>query len=165
MRHQRHANINNIIHRALGRARINAAREPTGLIPGSSHRPDGSTLIPWSRGKYLAWDATVPDSLAASNLPSTCTQAGAAAKHASSSKQQKYHDLPPSHLFVAVAIETLGPWNCEGLSFIKELGRRISIDTGDPRETTFLLQKISVAVQMGNAVSIIGSLPLHETDE
>ena len=48
-----------------------------------------------------------------------------------------------------VAVETLGLWNPEGLQVIKELGRRISLVTEDPRETKFIFQKISVAVQSG----------------
>jgi len=64
-----------------------------------------------------------------------------------------------------VAVETLGPWNPEGLQFIKELGRRIGLVTEDPRETAFLLQKISVAVQMGNAASFLGSLPSNREDD
>jgi len=33
--------------------------------------PDGVTLIPWSRGRCLTWDVTVPDTFAASHLPVT----------------------------------------------------------------------------------------------
>ena len=66
-RHQRHSMINDIVHRALGRARIAATKEPSGLLAGSSLRPDGATLIPWSRGKCLAWDATTPDTLCMSH--------------------------------------------------------------------------------------------------
>jgi hypothetical protein len=60
---------------------------------------------------------------------------------------------------VTIAVETLGPWNAQGLDFIKELGRRTSLVTGDPRESSFLLQRISVAVQLGNSTSFAGSLP------
>ena len=126
---------------------------------GSNLRPDGTTLIPWTRGKCLAWDATTPDTLAASHLPSTRSQPGAAATHSSLLKVQKYNALAPTHHFVAIAVETLGPWNAEGLAFIRELGRRITLVTGEPRETTFLLQRISIAVQLGNVASITGSLP------
>ena len=158
-RHQRHSHVNDIVHRGLGRADVAAVKEPTGLLVGSTLRPDGTTLIPWTRGKCLAWDATTPDTLAASHLPSTCNQAGAAASHASTLKDQKYSSLTPTHHFVAIAIETLGPWNAEGLDFVRELGRRISLVTGDPRETAYLLQRVSVAVQMGNVASFAGSLP------
>jgi len=113
-------------------------KEPCGLLPGSGLRPDGATIIPWVRGKCLAWDATTPDTLAASHLSATRYSAGAAAAHAAAQKDHKYSALTSTHFFVPVAVETLRPWNPEGLQFIKELGRRISLVTEDPRETAFL---------------------------
>ena len=80
-RQQRHAMINDIIHRSLGRANIVAVKEPTGLLAGSNLRPDGATLIPWSSGKCLTWDATTPDTLAASHLPSISNTIGAVSMH------------------------------------------------------------------------------------
>ena len=37
---------------------------------------------------------------------------------------------------------------------IRELGRRLSAATNDPRETAFLFQRLSVAVQRFNSVLI-----------
>ena len=112
---------------------------------------------------------TTPDTLAASHLPATSGLAGAAAEQASLLKNQKYSALAPSHHFVAVAVETLGAWNSDGLSFIRELGRRTTLITGDPRESSYIIQRIAVAVQRGNAASFTGSLPLntgcYELDE
>ena len=42
----RHAIINNLIHRALVRARIPSTMEPTGLSRSNGKRPDGLTLVP-----------------------------------------------------------------------------------------------------------------------
>jgi len=58
---------------------------------------------------------------------------------------------------VPVAVETLGPWNDEGLALIAEIARRTSRITADPREAFFLFQRISVAVQRGNAASFTES--------
>src|SRR6218665_315038 len=55
----RHHVINDIIWRALTKAEVPSTREPTGLFRDDGKRPDGTTLIPWERGKYLAWDATI----------------------------------------------------------------------------------------------------------
>ena len=155
----RHSLINDILYRALVRAKIPASKEPSGLLVGSGLRPDGVSYIPWSRGKCLSWDATTPDTLAASHVQSTSVVAGAAAEHASNQKVHKYQSLQPTYHFVPVAIETLGPFNKAGLAFVNDLGRRITAVTGDPRETTFLKQRLSLAVQRGNAVSCRGSLP------
>jgi len=35
-----------------------------GLLQQDGKRPDGTTILPWSRGKPLAWDVTVPDTYA-----------------------------------------------------------------------------------------------------
>ena len=82
-RHKRYYMINNdIIWRAIKRAKIPTHKEPTALIMQNGKRPDGVTLIPWSRGKALAWDVTIPDTYAASHLQSTALEAGRAAIHA-----------------------------------------------------------------------------------
>ena len=86
----------------------------------------------------------------------------AAAAQAGILKYQKYAELAPTHIFVPAVIETFRPRNMKGLDFIKELGRKTTLVTGDPRETTFLLQRLSIAVQCGNAVSCAGTfLPLE----
>ena len=158
-RHLRHNLVNDIVWRALLRAQIPSKKEPTGLADNGK-RPDGVTLIPWARGKCLAWDATIPDTLAASHLQATRTSAGAAASSAAALKTIKYASIVPRNIFVPIAIETFGPWHEEGLNFMKELGRRITARTFDTRETSFVLQQISVAVQRGNAAAFLGCLPV-----
>ena len=164
-RQMRHSLLNDIIFRALSRAKVASVKEPAGLVPGTSLRPDGATLIPWTKGKCLAWDATCADTMAQSHLTGTRSASGSAAMHASSLKHQKYSNLSPSHSLIAVAVETFGSWSQEGLEFVKELGKRISASTGDPRETSFLFQRLSVAVQMGNAACIMGTLPVGADED
>ena len=156
-RSSRHRQINDIVYRALVRAQIGATKEPMGLIPNSNLRPDGVTGIPWRQGKCLVWDATVSDTLAASHLQNTSVVAGSAAKQAAVFKCQKYSTLSATHVVMPISIETFGAWDVDSLSFIKELGRKMSVVTGDPRETQFLLQRISVAIQRGNASSCMGT--------
>ena len=84
---------------------------------------------------------------------------GAEAQHASLTKVQKYASLTNTHYFVAIAVETLGPWNSEGLTLIRDIGKRITQVTMDMREIAFLIQRISMAVQIGNAASFLRSLP------
>ena len=127
------------------------------MIPNSNLRPDGVTGLPWRQGKCLIWDATVSDTLASSHLQNTSVVAGSAAKQAAVFKRQKYAALSATHVIMPVSIETFGAWDVDSLSFIKELGRRISLITGDIRETQFLFQRISVAIQRGNASSCMGT--------
>ena len=56
--------LNDIIWRAIERAQTPAYKEATGLITHGGKRPDGATLIPWSKGKPAALDVTVPDAYA-----------------------------------------------------------------------------------------------------
>jgi len=62
-RQQRHSSMNDIMWRAVKRAQIPATKEPANLILQNGKRPDSSTLNPWSRGKPMAWDVNVPDTL------------------------------------------------------------------------------------------------------
>ena len=67
-RHIRHAMVNDIIWRAIKKAQVPASKEPVGLPREDAKRPDGATLIPWARGKPMAWDVTVPDTYAQTPL-------------------------------------------------------------------------------------------------
>ena len=62
----------------------------------------------------------------------------------------KYTDIANTHMFIQVVIETRGPWNVEATELIQEIGRRITLVTGKPRETEYLFQRISIAIQKGN---------------
>jgi len=51
------------------------------------------------------------------------------------------------------AIETAGTWHEMAIELTQEIGKRITTITEDTRETTFLSQCLSMALQRGNAVS------------
>ena len=52
----------------------------------------------------------------------------------------------------------MGP---ERLQFVEEIGARITTVTvtGDKRETSHLFQALGIAIQRGNIISILGSIP------
>ena len=158
-RQLRHNLLNDIIWRALSRANIPSTKEPLGLHRTDAKRPDGVTLTAWQAGKCLLWDATSPDTQAASHLNGTSKKAGAAAEQAANLKIEKYRELIPKYLFVPVAVETLGPINEEGANFLCDLGSRIKKITQDRLEKCHIFQRISVAVQRGNALSFAGCFP------
>src|SRR6218665_1055962 len=132
-------------------------KEPPGISRTDGKHPDGLTFIPWQGGRCLLWDDTVTDTVAPSYLPQTSSVAGAAAELAANRKIAKYTQLTTSYHFVPVAFETMGPINSSGMELIKELGQRITIITGDPKETSYLFQRLSVAIQLFNAVVLRGS--------
>ena len=76
----------------------------------------------------------------------------------SHSASSKYTALSTTHTFIPLAFETLGAWGEQAKGFVSELGRRISAITGDVRETDYLRQRLSIAIQRGNALSIRGTL-------
>jgi len=62
-------------------------------------------------------------------------------------------------IIIIIAIETLGVFNESARQLLADLGRRISINTGEARETSYLFQRISVLVQRFDAVLLHDSLP------
>jgi len=162
-RQHRHGMLNDVIWRAFTRAKIPAIKEPNGLSRSDGKRPDGVTIIPWHSGRCMAWDVTVPDTFAASYEHLTSQIAGAAAEKAARNKETKYAAITQSHHFVPVAVETAGSWHTESLQFVRELGGKISAATGDQRETSHLLQRLSVALQIGNSLSVLGTTDCNNT--
>ncbi|CAH2229314.1 jg17063 [Pararge aegeria aegeria] len=55
--------------------------------------------------------------------------------------------------------ETLGPWGPEARALFKELSKWVIESTGDPRAGSYLGQRISLAIQRGNAASILVTVP------
>jgi len=70
--------------------------------------------------------------------------------------------LSSSHIFVPVAFESLGAICQKATSFLKEIGKRSAHLHDDPRETPFLFQRISIAIQRFNALLLRNSFPVEE---
>ena len=66
------------------------------------------TIIPWSSGRLLVWDAMCCDTFAISHVRAAVCEAGAVAAKAEENKRDKYSHLEASFLFVPVAVETCG---------------------------------------------------------
>jgi Reverse transcriptase (RNA-dependent DNA polymerase) len=157
-RHMRHSALNDLVKRSLASAEIPARLEPSSLSRSDGKRPDGITMMPWQQGRCLVWDVTCPDTLAASHLNRAVTGHGAVANDAEQRKQLKYEAISQTHCFVPVAVETLGALGQEASDFLKDLGGRITAVTKERRAHEFLLQRVSVAVQRGNAACVLGTV-------
>jgi len=90
---------------------------------------------------------------AESHIGNTATKAGAAAQKTAQNKIDKYSKLASTHIFYPFAIETAGTWHEMAFELTHEIGRRITSITEDNQDTTFLFQRLSMALQAGNAVS------------
>ena len=81
-------------------------------------------------------------------------------------KLEHYEDLMNTHIVTPMAVEIMGSWSQMGLGFIKKLGTKITNVTKDDRSTSYLFQALSMAIQRGNAISIMGTVPdIKELDE
>ena len=100
---------------------------------------------------------TVTDTVATSYLGIFSSIAASAAEAAAKRKEAENIEISRSHHFLPIAFETFGPINEVGSAFISALGHRTPPISDDPRETFFLVQRLSVAVQRFNAVSFINS--------
>ena len=154
-----HHSVNVIIARALNLADVCAMLEPAGIVREDNKRPDGMTNVPWSHGRHLVWDFTCSDTLAPSHLCTTSAETSSAAKEAEERNIHKYTSIATYHTFIPIAIETLGPMGPQTKMFLLELGWRLRQQTGESRSTSYLLQRISMDIQKGNTVSMMGSLP------
>ena len=156
-RHPRHSALNDIVRRSLLSAGIPSILEPIGVDRGDGKRPDGITVFPFSRGKSLCWDATCVDTFAESNLNGSAVAPGGAARGAEELKRRKYAVLGERYRFEPLAVETAGVFGATTAYVLSEIGRRITGVTGEARETLWLKQRIGLAVQRGNAFSILAA--------
>lgn len=154
----RHSAVNDLIKRGLSSAEVPCRLEPSSLARDDGKRPDGLSLTPWSNGRCLVWDFTCPDTLAPSHLDTAVSGPGVVASEAENKKSLKYSSLSATYSFIPVAVETMGALGDEATDFFHQLGRRIATVTGERRAAEFLLQRISVAVQRGNAASVLGTV-------
>ena len=134
--------------------------EPHGPSRDDGKRPDGVTLLPWKDGRPLIWDATCSDTFATSYMhPRTASsRAGAVAEQAEARKSGQYRHLTSKYHFAPVSCETSGTLGPETLHLLRGIPRRLQLTTGEPLSYQFLIQQLSVAIQRGNAMSILDTL-------
>ena len=90
--------------------------------------------------------------------------AGEVAEQAEQAKCLKYSALESKFFFAPIAIETSGVFGPSAYTFLKDLGSRLMSVTMDSQARHYLFQRISVAVQRGNAASVLGTLRKDSED-
>jgi hypothetical protein len=117
---------------------------------GIGKRQDWVTQFPWSRGRCLAWDATCQNTFVDSHVQASSTRAVSADE---APKELKYADITAGVNFIPVVLETSGAWGKHAIELVNNIGRCIAEVTHEPRSIiiAFLRQRISVAIQRGNA--------------
>jgi len=86
------------------------------------------------------------DTLAKSYVQANSKSPGKAAERAEKAKMVLYEDLCKDFIFTPIAVETFGSWGQDGLSLIKEIGRKICNTTGEKRSSFYLFQRISIPI-------------------
>lgn len=150
----RHLDINRICSSSFRSAGQPNKLEPVGLSRRDGKRPDGITCYPWSHGRSLIWDVTVVDTVAPSYVKWSSVLSGSVADNAEREKHNNYTDLKDQYIFTPLAFETFGSIGPETSIFLKELGKLMARNSGEPRSLDFMLQRISVAIQRGNSACV-----------
>ena len=83
---------------------------------------------------------------------------------ASVKKTYKYSTLPSGYIFQPVSFESLGPQNASALNSPSEVSRRLSSFSGNSRETSFLIQRLSMLIQRFNSALIMDSFCSSDED-
>ena len=101
--------------------KVPARLEPSGLLGSDGQKPDGMTIIPWTSGHLLVWDATCSDTFATSNIHAAVTEAGAVVAQAEINKISKYSRLDSSYYFVPVVVEMCGSFGPKARELFQEV--------------------------------------------
>ena len=151
-----------VVHTPPAAERSHLARSPTSrhsinqgtIRTDSKPRPASCRTGPYSvaRRSLLGMGRNSRRHFAMSYLPTSSTDVGSAAKAAAERKTANYSALSSSHIFIPVAVETLGPINQAGDSFLAQVGKHLSSKSDDPRDTCFLFQRISI-IQRFNEIA------------
>ena len=99
------------------------------------------------------------DTFCESQRQESSLEAGGATAHVERAKARKYAHLDHAYRFQPVVFKACGTIGPESLPFLKELGRRLRSATGEPNSYVYLIQRLSVAIQVGNSISVLGTLP------
>jgi len=87
-----------------------------------------------------------PNTYAQSYVQANSRKAGSAAIGADLKKLHKYQDISAGVDFIPFAIESSSIWGHHALELVSEIGRRLSEVSHEPRSTSFLCQRLAVAV-------------------
>jgi len=93
--------------RAIKQAQVPSTKEPLGLTTRDNGRPDGVTLLPWSRRKHSMGCNHSRHLCRLTHRRNSSAEAGSAGNNAANSKTDKYADLTATRIFMPSAID----WN------------------------------------------------------
>ena len=159
-----HNALRDVLHSVAQSAGLSPRTEVPALIPNSSSCPADLFLPHWQGGRPAAADVTVISPMQVLTLQGASTSQGSAIVVAEERKKTLYSDACHSEgiSFLPLAVETLGGWGSEALSFIKHLARlqALRLDLDQAVSSNHLLQRLSVCLWRHNATMWTSRLPI-----
>jgi hypothetical protein len=83
-------------------------------------------------------------------------------------KHGKYCTIKENHNFVAFSLETFGPWSPDAKELFKDISKLLLeksgvsesgvSESGVSESPSYFQQRISIAIQRGNAASVLGTV-------
>ena len=118
-------------------------------------------VLLWSHGemaKSYVWVVTCSDTIAPSHMSLAVREPRAVAADVEYNKSLKYGHLSTAYYFITISVETSGVFGNQTYCFLKEVVQRIRKDQDDRSALQHLVQRVSVTIHRGNAVSVLSSL-------
>ena len=163
MKTGRHDRIRDAIFTAAQRASLNPQKEMPGLIPGTLSRPADIFIHNWVDRRKIPFDVSVTSPTQDAVLLRAADHPGAAIEARKQSKNRAHFENCRAQgvYFQALVVETFGGWDSDALSFLKELGRQEARRWGKDSALgiKYLFQRLSIALQRGNAALLIDRDP------
>ena len=155
----RHDRIRDIVFTAAQNASLNPLKEMPGLIPGSLSRPADIFVRNWVDGRKVAFDVSVTSPTQEAVQFQAADRPAAAIEARKQAKMRAHHaDCQAQGIFFQpLVVETFGGWDSDALKFLKAIGHQDARRWGRDSavEIKFLFQRLSVALQRGNAALLV----------
>lgn len=160
----RHNALRDVIFSVAQSAALSPRREVPSLLPDSISRPADVYLPVWSHGRPAAVDVTVISPLQCQVLPQAASIQGHALTVANARKRRVHFDNCRSVGvdFLPLAVESLGGWSEDALSFLLSLSRNLASRHGLPPSEVSqqLLQRLSITIWRFNAQMWLSRFPV-----
>ena len=159
MKGGRHDRIRDKVFKEAQLASLSPTMEMPGLIPGSSSRPADIFIPTWIDGKKVAFDVSVVSPTQDAILHRAAETPAAAIEMRKAAKNRQHFDNCRAQgiAFSPLVVETFGGWDSEAAKFLKDMARQSARRWGrnNADEIKYFFQRLSVALQRGNASLII----------
>ena len=159
MKGGRHDRIRDLIFKEAQKASLSPTMEMPGLVPGSQSRPADVFIPSWLNGKKTAFDISVVSPTQDAVVDRAADYAAAAIEMRKAAKNRLHFDNCRAQgiAFEPLVVETFGGWDSAAVKFLKDMARQSARRWGknNAEEIKFFFQRLSVALQRGNASLLV----------